>query len=167
MKLTGIILQSEIVEKTMQATLILAAWNFIADSLKQIIVWLIVMFTVIICDLVAGCRKSLLMNEKVRFSKAWRRTMGKAVTYFSFVVMVVVINQATNGDYNIDKWAILFICGIEGSSIISNILRPKGYDFNMIQIISILAKKIFKVEGDETKKIITKINKDNEDGKCK
>lgn len=167
MKLTGIILQNEIVQKTIQATLILSAGNFIADSLKQIIIWLIVMFTVIICDLITGCRRSIAMGEKIRFSTAWRRTMGKTVTYFSFVVMVVVINQATNGDYKIDKLGVLFICLIEGSSIISNLLRPKGYDFNMIQIISILAKKIFKVEGEDAKKVITKIDEDNEDGRCK
>lgn len=136
------------------------AGGFVIDSLKKIIIWLIVMFSVIICDLIAGCRKSILMKEEVRFSTAWRRTMGKMVTYFSFVIMVVMINQATQQDYQIDKWAVLFVCGIEGCSIMSNILKPKGYNINVIGLLSVLAKKLFKIESEDTKSVITKIDKD-------
>lgn len=100
------------------------------------------------------------MKEEVRFSTAWRRTMGKMVTYFSFVIMVVMINQATEQAYQIDKWAVLFVCGIEGCSIMSNILKPKGYNINVIGLLSVLAKKLFKIESEDTESVITKIDED-------
>lgn len=153
------------VQEAVNVGFLMVAWGFILDSLQKIIVWLIVMFSVIICDLIAGCRRSLIMNEKVRFSSALRRTMGKTVTYFSFVIMVVMINQAVGDNCHIDKWAILFVCFIEGSSIISNILRPKGYDINMVQILSILTKRIFNIDSEDTKKIITKIKKEDNENK--
>lgn len=153
------------VQEAVNVGFLMVAWGFILDSLQKIIVWLIVMFSVIICDLIAGCRRSLIMNEEVRFSSALRRTMGKTVTYFSFVIMVVMINQAVGDNCHIDKWAILFVCFIEGSSIISNILRPKGYDINMVQILSILTKRIFNIDSEDTKKIITKIKKEDNENK--
>lgn len=153
------------VQEAVNVGFLMVAWGFILDSLQKIIVWLIVMFSVIICDLITGCRRSLMMNEEVRFSSALRRTMGKTVTYFSFVIMVVMISQAVGDNCHIDKWAILFVCFIEGSSIISNILRPKGYDINMVQILSILTKRIFNIESEETKKIITKIKKEDNENK--
>lgn len=153
------------VQEAVNVGFLMVAWGFILDSLQKIIVWLIVMFSVIICDLITGCRRSLMMNEEVRFSSALRRTMGKTVTYFSFVIMVVMINQAVGDNCHIDKWAILFVCFIEGSSIISNILRPKGYDINMVQILSILTKRIFNIDSEDTKKIITKIKKEDNENK--
>lgn len=164
MRFIGLV-HNDSVQEAVNVGFLMVAWGFILDSLQKIIVWLIVMFSVIICDLIAGCRRSLMMNEEVRFSSALRRTMGKTVTYFSFVIMVVMISQAVGDNCHIDKWAILFVCFIEGSSIISNILRPKGYDINMIQILSILTKRIFNIESEETKKIITKIKKEDNENK--
>lgn len=75
------------------------ASGFIMESLEHMIPWLIVSFSVVVCDLAFGIRKSLLMKENVRFSTAIRRTMGKMVTYFAFVCMVVMINilRVTSG----------------------------------------------------------------------
>lgn len=130
--------------------------DFVMESIHQMLPWLIVMFAVIICDLATGCRKSILMGEDVRFSRAFRATMGKMVTYFSFVVMVVFINVATGGNYSIDKWAVLFVCFIEGCSIVSNILKPKGYNINIGAAIGVLLKKLFGIDREDTKDLITK-----------
>lgn len=131
------------------------AGSFVIDSLQMMIPWLIAMFCVIICDLATGVRKSLLMKEHVRFSRAWRATMGKMVTYFSFVVMVVMIDKASGSDMHIDTYACLFVCFIEGCSIISNILKPKGYNFNLAAAIGVFAKKIFSVEKEDMEGVIT------------
>lgn len=138
------------------------AGSFVVDSLQKMIPWLIVMFAVVICDLITGCRKSMLFGEKVRFSRAWRATMGKMVTYFSFVIMVVLINKASGEKYNIDTWSVLLICFIEGSSIISNILRPKGYDINVAIMFGILLKKIFNIEKEDSKELIKQNKKAHE-----
>ena len=133
---------------------ILAA--FLNESIGHMLPWLIVSFFVILCDLVVGIRKSLLMNEEVRFSSACRRTMGKMVSYFMFVIMVTVIDVATNGGGTIDKWACLSVCLIEFSSIMSNILKPKGYDINLIKIIAVVFGKKFDVAKKDIEEIIEK-----------
>ena len=132
------------------------AGSFVIDSLQMMIPWLIAMFCVIICDLVTGVRKSLLLHEHVRFSRAWRATMGKMVTYFSFVVMVVMVQKASGMSIRIDTYTCLFVCFIEGCSIISNILKPKGYNFNLAAAIGVFAKKVFSVEKEDMENVITK-----------
>lgn len=136
---------------------ILAA--FLNESIGHMLPWLIVSFFVILCDLVVGIRKSLLMNEEVRFSSACRRTMGKMVSYFMFVIMVTVIDVAANGGGTIDKWACLSVCLIEFSSIMSNILKPKGYDINLIKIIAVVFGKKFQVAKEDIEEIIEENNK--------
>lgn len=96
------------------------------------------------------------MNEEVRFSGAIRRTMGKMVTYFAFVCMVVMINIASGDKWNIDIYSCLFVCFIEFCSIISNILKPKGYDFNILKALGVFCKKVFNVDKEDVSEIITK-----------
>lgn len=138
-------------------SLILAA--FLQESIGHIIPWLIVSFFVIICDLVVGIRKCLMMGEEVRFSSACRRTMGKMLSYFMFVIMVAVIDVAANGGGTIDKWACLSVCFIEGCSIVGNILKPKGISFNIINAIYVFCKKAFSVEKEDVKEIFEKDEK--------
>lgn len=139
------------------------AGSFVIDSLQLMIPWLIAMFCVVICDLVTGVRKSLLMKDNVRFSRAWRATMGKMVTYFSFVVMVVMVNKAAGGSMHIDTYACLFVCFIEGCSIISNILKPKGYNLNLAAAIAVFGKKVLSVDKEDVNDIIKKekLNENN------
>lgn len=130
--------------------------TFLRDSIGHIIPWLIVAFTVILCDLVVGLRKSLLMGEEVRFSSACRRTLGKCVSYFMFVIMVAAIDVAANGGGTIDKWACLSVCFIEFTSIMSNILKPKGYDINLAKLIAVVFGKRFDVAKKDIEEIIEK-----------
>lgn len=130
--------------------------TFLQESIGHIIPWLIVSFFVITCDLVVGIRKSLLMGEEVRFSSACRRTIGKMVSYFTFVIMVAVIDVAAHGGGTIDKWACLAVCLIEFSSIMSNILAPKGYDINFVKLIAIIFGKKFDVVKNDIEDVFEK-----------
>lgn len=130
--------------------------TFLQESIGHMIPWLVVSFFVIICDLVVGIRKCLLMGEEVRFSSACRRTMGKMLSYFMFVIMVAVIDVAANGGGVIDKWACLAVCLIEFSSIMSNIMRPKGYDVNLVKMIAVVFSKKFDVAKKDIEEIIEK-----------
>ena len=67
------------------------ATAFVMESLSHMIPWLIATAAVITCDLVFGLRKSMMLGEDIRISKAIRRTMGKMVTYYSFVCMVCMV----------------------------------------------------------------------------
>lgn len=149
-------MKENIITQSIPGGFAVIASSFIIQSLEHMIPWLIVSFSVIICDLAFGVRKSLLMNEEVRFSGAIRRTMGKMVTYFAFVCMVVMINIASGGKWNIDIYSCLFVCFIEFCSIISNILKPKGYDFNILKALGVFCKKVFNVDKEDVSEIITK-----------
>lgn len=130
--------------------------TFLQESIGHMIPWLVVAFCVIICDLVVGLRKCLLMGEEVRFSSACRRTMGKTLSYFMFVIMVAVIDVAAHGGGIIDKWACLAVCLVEFSSICSNLLKPKGYDINLVKIIAVMFSKKFDVPKSDIEEIIEK-----------
>lgn len=154
-------MKENIVTQSIPGGFAVIASSFIMQSLEHMIPWLIVSFSVIICDLAFGVRKSLLMNEEVRFSGAIRRTMGKMVTYFAFVCMVVMINIASGDKWNIDIYSCLLVCFIEFCSIVSNILKPKGYDFNVLKALGIFCKKVFNVDKEDVSEIITKDKEEN------
>ena len=154
-------MKENIVTQSIPGGFAVIASSFIMQSLEHMIPWLIVSFSVIICDLAFGVRKSLLMNEEVRFSGAIRRTMGKMVTYFAFVCMVVMINIASGDKWNIDIYSCLFVCFIEFCSIVSNILKPKGYDFNILKALGVFCKKVFNVDKEDVSEIITKDKEEN------
>lgn len=154
-------MKENIITQSIPGGFAVIASSFIIQSLEHMIPWLIVSFSVIICDLAFGVRKSLLMNEEVRFSGAIRRTMGKMVTYFAFVCMVVMINIASGDKWNIDIYSCLFVCFIEFCSIISNILKPKGYDFDILKALGVFCKKVFNVDKEDVSEIITKDKEEN------
>lgn len=154
-------MKENIVTQSIPGGFAVIASSFIMQSLEHMIPWLIVSFSVIICDLAFGVRKSLLMNEEIRFSGAIRRTMGKMVTYFAFVCMVVMMNIASGDKWNIDIYSCLFVCFIEFCSIVSNILKPKGYDFNVLKALGIFCKKVFNVDKEDVSEIITKDKEEN------
>lgn len=122
--------------------------TFLSESIGHIIPWLIVAACVILCDLVTGIRKSLLLGEEVRFSSACRRSLGKCVSYFMFVIMVAAIDVAAHGGETIDKWACLLVCFIEGCSIINNILKPRGLSLDIKKLIEIIVGKRLDVNLD-------------------
>ena len=147
---------------TIQGSFAGIASAFITQTLEHMIPWLMVSAAVILCDLAFGVRKSLIMGEEVRFSRAVRNTMGKMVTYFAFVCMVCMICVASGQKYQIDVWACLLVCFIEGCSIIGNILKPKGINFNLLGALNEVGKATFKrvgMEGVDTDKMFVKEEK--------
>lgn len=70
--------------------------------------------------------------------------------------MMAVIDVAANGDGDIEKWACLLICFIEFTSIISNILKPKGYNINLVKLIALVFGKKFDVAKEDIEKVIEK-----------
>ena len=65
------------IDKSVAGGLAGIATAFVQESIEHMIPWLIVSAAVIICDLACGLRKSIMMGEQVRFSRAVRRTMGQ------------------------------------------------------------------------------------------
>lgn len=135
-----------IISGTIQGGFASVAMAFISESLSHMIPWLIVSMVVILTDLAFGVRKCLLMGEEVRFSRAVRDTMGKMVTYFAFVCMVCMITVAADIGFKLDIYSCLLICFIELCSIISNILKPKGININIIGALRLFFKKVAHVD---------------------
>ena len=133
--------------------------GFLQESLSHMLPWLVASFAVIICDLCFGVRKALLMNEEVRVSRAVRRTMGKMLTYFWFVCMACTIEVAAGGTLGIDKWSCLVVCFFEFCSIVSNILKPKGYKFNVRKLVALVVSKAVDESKEELEEIIEKEDK--------
>jgi phage-related holin len=129
---------------------------FLYECIADILMWVLVMFSVILCDLITGCRKNLAMGEKLRLSRALWAMMGKSVTYFSFIVMMVFVEHASKDTHHLEVLAILFVCFIEFCSIVSNILKMKGYDINLGAAIGVFAKKVFGLDKEDTNEILIK-----------
>ena len=91
--------------------------------------------------------------------------MGKMVTYYSFVCMVCMVSVAAGGDYGIDKWTCLLICAIEFCSIVSNILKPKGYSLNVKVLASVLLGKALRTDRKEIEDIIETDNSEGYENK--
>ena len=127
---------------------------FLKDTLAHMIPWLVATFAVIICDLAFGLRKCMLMKESIRISSAARRTMGKTVTYFAFVCTVCSVEVAAGSHYGIDKWSCLAICLLEFSSIVSNILKPKGITLDLKALVSLAVGKFIKVDSKKIEDIL-------------
>lgn len=140
--------------QVVEGSLSTAAAMLLNECMGHMIPWLVASASVILCDLIVGLRKSLMMNEEIRFSKACRRTLGKMVSYFSFVMMVSVIDVAAHGGGVIDKYACLLVCFIEFTSILGNILKPKGYDVNIVKLMAIGFVKLFKIDKEEIEEVI-------------
>ena len=151
--------KQHIVEVAVPGSFTTVAMGFIQESIVHMIPWLIVTCAVILCDLAFGIRCSLLMGEKVRFSSAARRTMGKMVTYFAFVAMVCFISVATAADNKIDIYSCLLVCFIEGCSIMSNLLKPKGYSLDFAKVVGLFGKRWLKVDREDIEDVITKNDK--------
>lgn len=138
------------------------AGSFIRETLSHMIPWLIASLAVIVCDLISGIRKSILMNERVHFSSAIRRTMGKMVTYFAFVCMAVTVDIASGGVYHIDIYSCLLVCFIEFCSVLSNILKPKGYNIDLPKLLALLFGKLAKTSKEEIVEIVKEEGKNVE-----
>ena len=125
------------------------ALAFIQQSIVIMIPWLIATLAVIIADLASGIRKSHLLGVHVSPSTAIRETIGKIIVYFSFILAVAMIDVAAEGGMAIAKWCCLFIMGVEGCSVLSNILKPSGVQVSLKGVLKLLLKRSPLGIGDE------------------
>ncbi|MCD7721233.1 MAG: hypothetical protein LUI09_03290 [Prevotellaceae bacterium] len=109
---------------------------FLRESVAEMIPWLITMFAAILCDLVSALRRCRLTGEEVRISRAVRNTMGKTVTYTSFTLLVCMVEVACDKSMHLDRWACLIVILVEICSVISNLLKPKGYDIDIARMVT-------------------------------
>lgn len=130
------------------------ATMYLQDSVQTMAPWLMAMLAVVICDLIAGIRKSLKLGVHISISKAARETMGKIVVYTSFVISSAMVEVATGHSIRLAMWLCLVVAAFEFGSIIANIAAPMGYDISVTGLLRVLGKRSLGFNDEEAKEII-------------
>jgi len=129
---------------------------FLADSISQMLPWLVVMSALIVCDLIAGVCKAWKIGEVVSPSRAVRDTTAKACTYYSAVIFVCLFQAAAHTDTDYCLAISKLICVIEGASILGNILRWHGYYLDGKALLSMTLHRIFGGNREDYNGVIKK-----------
>lgn len=106
---------SVVVGTGISATLLL----FFQQSFERMLPYLVIAAVVILIDLVFGIRAAKRKGDRIRISRAIRRTIGKAVEYFCWVVLASSLAVAT-GCTVIETGLMLVVIGVELISIAQN-----------------------------------------------
>ncbi len=106
---------SVVVGTGLSATLLL----FFQQSFVRMLPYLVIAAVVILIDLVFGIRAARRKGDRIRISRAIRRTVGKAVEYFCWSVLASSLAVAT-GYTVIETGLMLVVIGVELISIAQN-----------------------------------------------
>ena len=106
---------SVVVGTGISATLLL----FFQQSFERMLPYLVIAAVVILIDLVFGIRAARRKGDRIRISRAIRRTIGKAVEYFCWAVLASSLAVAT-GYTVIETGLMLVVIGVELTSIAQN-----------------------------------------------
>lgn len=140
--ITNLTNMQDLTHEQIAQRLVAAASIFIIEAISEMIPYIIGMFSIILCDLAAGYFRAKKLGEEIRFSRAWRNTLSKMVTYFAIVVTFVIIDLSAKANGWIAYGMILFVYFLEISSIISNLLKTKGLNLDMGKLIELIASKL-------------------------
>ena len=118
----------------------------LVEGSKGIIIWLIVALVLILGDLRFGIKASIKRGEKIRGSRAVRRTINKMVDYICWVSIAWVLGASFGRIFGVPLLAaiiMVIVCTVELSSIFDNYFEYRGLKkrFNLWKFFS----KIFKI----------------------
>ena len=92
---------------------------FFEQSLERMMPYIYVAAAVILVDLVFGVRAAKKRGDRIRISRAERRTLGKSVEYFCWAELASSLAVAT-GCTAIETVLMLLVIGVELVSIVQN-----------------------------------------------
>ncbi len=101
----------------------------LADFYGHLAPWLLLGMVLVFVDLRFGVLAARARKEKIRPSRAWRRTLNKMVDYLCWVTLAEVCTRTFGVSLGapIVSMAMLFIIyGIELNSCVNNYLEYKG-----------------------------------------
>lgn len=125
------------------------------DAVAIMIPWMMAITAVVVADLVVGLRKSLKLGVHVSISLAGRETMGKLIVYNTIVLGLAMTDVASGKELAIAKGGCLFVCALEGVSIIGNLLKPYGIDISLKTILKMIAKKKLNATDEEAEELVS------------
>lgn len=121
-----------------------SAWAIIGASIAEfyshLAPWLLLGVVLVLVDLRFGVLAAKKRGEKIRTSRAWRRTINKTIDYLCWVTLAEVCSRTFGATLGVPvvSLAVLFIIyGIEISSCVNNYLEYKGTrkKFNFFKLI--------------------------------
>lgn len=116
------------------------------DGWRQLLVWGVVAMVLIVADLRFGMAAARKRGEKIRGSRAVRRTVNKTVDYICWVSIAWVLGGSFGQIFNIPAIpaiVMLGVCAIELSSITSNYFEYRGIHkrLNVVKYLSIIFRR--------------------------
>lgn len=107
--------------------------------------WVLLLAAIIVfVDLRFGVRAARFRGEKIRTSRAIRRTINKIVDYACWILLAGVIGEAFGGPFGIPILpliVLLVVFGCEINSCFSNYFESRGQNMK-VNIFKLFAKKI-------------------------
>ena len=118
----------------------LTAIAFLQHTLSNMVPYAIVAIPLIVLDLTWGVRAARCRQERVTFSKAFRKTMGKVFDYVCWILIASGLAIAFEKRWI--EWGILgAVIFNEIISIIGNYLETKGIEFSFTSAWKLIFKK--------------------------
>ena len=113
----------------------------LANFYSHLAPWLLLGVVLVFVDLRFGIKAARRRGEKIRTSRAWRRTINKMVDYLCWVTLAEVCSRTfgvTIGAPVVSLAVLFIIYGIEISSCVNNYLEYKGArkKFNFFKLIN-------------------------------
>lgn len=144
-------------ELIVQGSVATTAVVFLQESVLNMIPYLFIALFLIIVDLYFGVKAAKKRGEKVRASRAFRRTMGKTMEYVCWVILSSSLSVAFHTV--VIEWVVLgIVMGNELLSVLTNFFELHGYKIKGLNIFKIVGDKagidtsdvtIEKVEAEE------------------
>lgn len=128
--------QSTMTETVVQTSTTAILTSIFYQALADSIIWLVIAAVAIVCDLFFGCEAARRRGERVRLSRAVRRTGNKACEYLCWVMLSITFSIGFAAPWL--KYAIFaIIYGNELSSCLSNYFAAKGkrISFNIFALL--------------------------------
>lgn len=115
------------------------------DGLQSLVGWAIVAIILTFADLRFGIAASKKRGEKIRGSRAARRTINKVVDYICWIAIAWALGGSFGKIFDVPLLAaivMLVVCSIEISSIFDNYFEYKGINkkFNIWKFFSRLLR---------------------------
>ncbi len=132
--------QSTVTETIVQGSTTAILTSIFYQALADSIIWLVIAAVAIVCDLFFGCEAARHRGERVRLSRAVRRTGNKACEYLCWIMLGITISIGFAAEWL--KYAIFaVIYGNELSSCLSNYFEAKGKHITL-NIFSLLGQRL-------------------------
>lgn len=127
-------------ELIVQGSVATTAVVFLQQAVLDMIPYLIIAVVLIIVDLFFGIKAARKRGEKIRPSRAFRRTMGKTMEYVCWVILSSSLSVAFNTP--VIEWVVLgIVMGNEVLSVLTNYFEVHGYKLKGLNIFKIVGDK--------------------------